>query len=351
MKKGLVYSQPQQGAALILVLFAIVFLGIVGAALLNMTTYSQQSIKTNSHNQSEFYRAEGALDLMISEILAHPDGPFVYLNNISTISQKTFNIGGDVKVTIEPTKVNSNEITAVLTAFSIPEPKLKRVVHIASNQVIETKEGSFGVGNTIIYADGNIGSSDKVYVSPHQITQITPIQYDAFVNVLLKNHISKRTNGLDIKNGTTTNPILISSGSYPSIGVSTNGATAVIPKDAIVHTTMLDVGANATLVVHGILAIDGIKLSGNANILVSSGIVSKDTNIKNSNNNAIRATLRDPATNLPILDKDGKPITQPTGTPCELAFGSGICIGEATEETVVTEKGTLSIKSYETKRN
>lgn len=65
MKK---YLQNQSGAALILVLFMVLFLAITGAMLLNTTTYSQKSIIKNAEIQSEFYRAEGAIDLMLYEM-------------------------------------------------------------------------------------------------------------------------------------------------------------------------------------------------------------------------------------------------------------------------------------------
>ena len=51
MKK---YLESQSGAALILVLFVVLFLSITGALLLNATTYSQKSIINNADIEKEF---------------------------------------------------------------------------------------------------------------------------------------------------------------------------------------------------------------------------------------------------------------------------------------------------------
>ena len=62
------YIKSQTGAALILVLFVVLFLLITGALLLNVTTYSQKSIINNTVEEKEFYLAEGALDLALDKI-------------------------------------------------------------------------------------------------------------------------------------------------------------------------------------------------------------------------------------------------------------------------------------------
>ena len=59
------YIKSQSGAALILVLFVVLFLSIVGTAILNATTYSMKSVVKNESEEAEFYRLEGALDLVL----------------------------------------------------------------------------------------------------------------------------------------------------------------------------------------------------------------------------------------------------------------------------------------------
>ena len=66
------YFNSQSGAALILILFVVIFLSIVGTVLLNSTTYSQKSIVNNSALEKEFYLAEGALDIVLNDIYNNP---------------------------------------------------------------------------------------------------------------------------------------------------------------------------------------------------------------------------------------------------------------------------------------
>ena len=51
MKKN---PNSQSGAALILVLFVVLFLSVTGALLLNVTTYSQKSIVNNAVKRGSF---------------------------------------------------------------------------------------------------------------------------------------------------------------------------------------------------------------------------------------------------------------------------------------------------------
>ena len=62
------YVNSQSGAALILVLFVVLFLSITGSVLLNATTYSMKSIDRNEIEEAEFYLLEGALDLALDNI-------------------------------------------------------------------------------------------------------------------------------------------------------------------------------------------------------------------------------------------------------------------------------------------
>lgn len=63
------YGRNQGGAALLLVLFVILFLSIVGTTLLTATTYSMKTIVKNVEEQEEFYRAEGAIEIYLNELV------------------------------------------------------------------------------------------------------------------------------------------------------------------------------------------------------------------------------------------------------------------------------------------
>ena len=67
------YFSNQRGAALILILFVVVFLSIVGTTLLNTTTYNLKTVVKNKSEQEEFYRAEGALEVVLTEMAHYVD--------------------------------------------------------------------------------------------------------------------------------------------------------------------------------------------------------------------------------------------------------------------------------------
>ena len=65
----------QDGAALLYILFTVVFIGIVGTGILMNTTYGMKSVEKNEQEQKEFYLAEGALEVFLNELntLADPN--------------------------------------------------------------------------------------------------------------------------------------------------------------------------------------------------------------------------------------------------------------------------------------
>lgn len=62
------YVNNERGAALLLTLFLVMFISIVGAALLNTTFYGQKNNLVAVAEQQEFYRLEGAIDMLLYEM-------------------------------------------------------------------------------------------------------------------------------------------------------------------------------------------------------------------------------------------------------------------------------------------
>ena len=62
------YVKSQSGAALLLVLFAVLLFSMTGSVLLNTTTYSLKTNVKNEIIQGEFYPSEGAIDLVLDDM-------------------------------------------------------------------------------------------------------------------------------------------------------------------------------------------------------------------------------------------------------------------------------------------
>jgi hypothetical protein len=58
--------KQQDGSALIYVLFVLVFVVIVATVMLATVTYGQRNIVKNEQNQNQFYRAEGAIEVILT---------------------------------------------------------------------------------------------------------------------------------------------------------------------------------------------------------------------------------------------------------------------------------------------
>ena len=58
----------ERGATLLLTLFIVLFVSIVGVALSNTTFYGQKINKVALAEQQEFYRLEGAIEMMLFEM-------------------------------------------------------------------------------------------------------------------------------------------------------------------------------------------------------------------------------------------------------------------------------------------
>ena len=179
------YLKSQSGAALILILFVVLFLSITGALILNVTTYSQKSIVKNVAEEKEFYLAEGALDLALYKIKEYDGGPFLYLASPSTNKDLFFSINdtNDTKVRIKNIVNKDSEISATLSASYTDSSKSNLTREL--NILVES--GAKLLRNPIIYTNKTYGSggASKHENRPEHIgeIQIDEDTYNGIFNV------------------------------------------------------------------------------------------------------------------------------------------------------------------------
>ncbi len=78
----------ERGAALILTLFLIMFISIVGVALLNTTFYGQNNNVVAVKEQKEYYPLEGAIEMMLFEMKEYERNSDSYLMSIDSVGNE-----------------------------------------------------------------------------------------------------------------------------------------------------------------------------------------------------------------------------------------------------------------------
>jgi hypothetical protein len=218
-------NKRQNGSALIYVLFILVFVGIVATAMLTTVTYGQRNIVKNEQVQSQFYRAEGAFEIILAVMESYEDpdvpaenGPYFYIKNVIapsktyeyTIGGQKVGIVGEV-MTLEndravvklydPTNEKTyRTVTADLEGIVPPPPKddedkaytyldgYERIFHNDTNLPPEdhltnnptiTTEGylvipeSIGTVNFHPNGDVNYSAGQGVFIEAHLVTKAT----------------------------------------------------------------------------------------------------------------------------------------------------------------------------------
>lgn len=311
MKK---YLESQSGAALILVLFVVLFLSITGALLLNVTTYSQKSIVNNVDEEQEFYLAEGALDLALHKIKEYEGGPFLYLASPSTNKDLFFSINdtNDTKVSIMNIVNKDSETSAILSASYSESSKSNLTREL--NILVES--GAKLLRNPIIYFNKTYGSggASKHETRPEHIGEIQIDEdtyngiFDAFQTDGLTNIGDKSLNKdeqliigkvvededeiiiIDEKmkynnlNDGKDALIHVKSGSYLEFDRLNmkNGSTLKIEKGAIVVGNIIDINsAKANIIIDGVLVVDKLEGHTQLDITINSSLIAKEYIVNN----------------------------------------------------------------------
>lgn len=280
------FRENESGAALMIVLFLVVLVSIVGTAMLSTTTYGLQNVVKTTKEQEEFYRAEGAIEIVLSEMANYKNastgssGPFAYLKDVG--GTHSYNIGGQ-EVTVDiilpnnfsslkPDETTKN-INVILEAGykdnSVLIRKVSLNIDYSANPLTETKN-AYNLYNYHSFLGADKGTYDKTKFGP-----ITILNYDTIVSSLAS--------------GNTINPIdkhdLDSEVEYvfPSgvtrietIRLSGKNTKIVIPNDAIVYVKEIDLkgsGQNTQIVVNGALIVDELFHGGSSILQVNSGLI------------------------------------------------------------------------------
>lgn len=290
------YKSNESGAALMIVLFIVVLVSIVGTAMLSTTTYGLQNVVKTTKEQEEFYRAEGAIEIVLSEMSNYKNastgssGPFAYLKDM-TNHTKSFQIGGrnvQVEVTTNPTNIssitpNSNVQTVkVILEASYSNSNQSKIVrnmefdvNVSADALAKTKTayGYVSPGHFI----------DKDQFADGLRTYIESIDYNKVITELGINWSSytDTIGSNDIKNGDVyTFPKGITK--FSEISINGGGETIIIPKGAIVYVEDISIGGSGNavtqLIIEGALIAKSITHSGNSVVTVNSGLIAENYN-------------------------------------------------------------------------
>ncbi|MFV8828749.1 hypothetical protein [Alkalihalobacterium sp. APHAB7] len=322
----------QRGAALLLSLFIIALISIVGVGMLSVTLYSQKSINSNTTVQGEFYRAEGALEIVIDEMrnynggqvpLLYEDGtavenrmidrkgPYFYLEDNQLPSTKL--IGGkDVEVEIQKTKIDEKNYRATLNASYLegetrvtrslnlnvtrenkpvipkqstpPEFVLDRPIHFVSN--FNYNGGIHDDELKLYLYDQNAVVNNKTgeTARDRQEIKIASVPYNRILNEL-GYHSPSYTNA-EINSSHTFSPgfhnphKIVQSGQASSIVVA-EGAK-VFTKHVELHGSGGQKHEGAQLTVNGILVTEELNMSGNSTLEVNGILIVRNNSNLNS---------------------------------------------------------------------
>ncbi|AYA78266.1 hypothetical protein DOE78_24265 [Bacillus sp. Y1] len=276
----------ESGAALMIVLFIVVLVSIVGTAMLSTTTYGLQNVVKTKKEQEEFYRAEGAIEIVLSEMSNYKNastgnsGPYAYLKEVT--GTRSYNIGGkDVRVdillpsnfsTLTPsatTKSVSVTLEARYKDNSVLIRKVALNIDYSANPLTETKN-AYNIYNYDAFLGANKGTYDRTKFGP-----ITILNYDTIVSSLasgntidsIDKHDLERDMDYTFPSGVTR---------IQTIRLSGKNTKIIIPNDAIVYVKEMDLkgsGQNTQIVVNGVLIVDELHHGGSSILQVNSGII------------------------------------------------------------------------------
>jgi hypothetical protein len=286
----------ESGVALMIVLFIVVLVSVVGTAMLSTTTYGLQNVVKIKKEQEEFYRAEGAIEIVLTEMANYKNsntgssGPFAYLKDM-TNSTKIYPIGEknvQVQITTDPVNLSS-----IMPDSSAKTVKLKlEANYVDTNQTVITRKINFDVKVTAdaltktktaygYVAPGHF--EEKNQFKPGLRTSINAIDYQKVITELGINWASY-TNSLgpnEIKNGDT---YIFPAGITTLSSIAINGGNEIIkiPKGSIVYVQSISIGGSGNalsqLIIDGALITESITHNGNSIVTVNSGIIAKTYN-------------------------------------------------------------------------
>ncbi|WP_338470408.1 hypothetical protein R4Z10_16620 [Niallia sp. XMNu-256] len=311
------YVKSQSGAALILVLFAVLFLSITGAVLLNTTTYSLESIEKNKEIQKEFYLAEGALEIEINSLIDEmnkyknsdgEEGPYFFLlreftqtpeyieeNYIekqykiaetSVLIKETINgkLYDPLELEFNPEKVVPISLTLEASYLDTKASNIKRIAEIKVNAISQittvpittTPPSTAGKALNFNIKSNKMKEETIIKIPDEKRNQISASDFFAVVEEIQQKPSSIVT--LNVEN------------------LKVNGNRSLhVPKGQIYYIKNLTFNGTPNLLVEGVLVVENFSFNGNSNMEIDTGII-----VKNLDGNASAAiTIKGEANGIP----------------------------------------------------
>lgn len=303
------FIKNQSGAALMIVLFVVVLVSIVGTAMLSSTTYGLQNVVKTTKEQEEFYRAEGALEIVLTEMANYENsstgnnGPYGYLKELNS-NTKSYKIGDkDLKVKVSSKEINSSRIEVTLESHyeETNRSNLSRIMKFQIDIKTEELAGTDKVYNYEV-PQGNIEKRIPTNIGLPVSNKLKSTTYDTIIreiynNTNQDNYTFKSVNNIDLQgNGNNytfqVNPTNKEITKINLIKISGQGITVKIPAGVIVHADLVDLngmGNNSQLIIEGVLITNRIEHGGNSRIKILSGLIAK-TAWANSNSFTVDTT-------------------------------------------------------------
>ncbi|MBM7662317.1 hypothetical protein JOC85_003124 [Bacillus mesophilus] len=292
----------QSGVALLTVLFIVVVLSIVGTFMLQSTTYGLQTVVKNNKDQEEFYRAEGAIEIVLAEMSEYKtsngnSGPFFYALDHDIVTHTIGNREVEVQITTNPdvetitpspTRPVNEPITVTLEARYKDNSTVSRVMTFDMALFPDTIITNHGFSYV---NDDGYKNKGQFLINPKPEQVHVDTYYDLMEDLGIGWSTTTNGNSNNITGivwSTTYDYQLIDqSFIFPSgikkvkeIKVQGEGNKIIIPNDAIVFAETVTLGGNAganagipQLIIEGALIVNEYKNNGNSIVTINSGMV------------------------------------------------------------------------------
>lgn len=268
-----------------IVLFIVVLVSIVGTAMLSTTTYALKNVQDSKLEQQEFYRAEGALEIVMTQMENYKNdnesGPLAYLQEEPRTS--VYNIGGKeikVEITIEPKDIStipSNILVTLKAQYSGAQSKVSRNLEftiINSAVKLGRTVNKYNLWNIDEFTK-TVGNDDKGDYDPNILGEISEEDYKDIVDSLDKLPVATPSGTID------GNYYIFPKGvtKVNSISLSGNKEKIKIPADSIVYVKELNLqgsGNSTQVIVDGALIVDKLIHTAKSELIINSGIIVKE---------------------------------------------------------------------------
>lgn len=308
----------QSGAALMIVLFLVVLISIVGTAMLSTTTYGLKNVVKTTKEQEEFYRAEGALEIVLSEMNNYKNtttgnkGPLGYL--LEKPKTVIYPVGGEniiVTINTVPSVTSTNipdnvDITLMANYENYNKSELSRTMKFTVN-VNPEELPSYLKAYNYQTPDNHFESRTGTPILNNYGSTATYLEI--FNNLESVYEKGKNINSIETYQIPLDNQIILIDDDIKLSG----GETLTIPENCILFTKSLTIAGNGNnmtqLIINGALIAEKIYHKGNSIMTVNSGIIAQNVY---GDSNRFDIDGKGKGISCTLLPEACKNVTQPT---------------------------------------